>query len=511
MSIGTISRRAFMATTTATLALGALSQNAFAQETPKRGGDLSIAVHGASTSDNFDPRTFNSQYTAVLAGTVFNTLLEIEGAEGKLIPGIATSWESSEAGKVWTLELAQNVKFHNGADMTATDVIYSFKIHGEEGTRSNSQQIVGAIETLEAPDPYTLVITLKEANQFFPALLTNYSLVIVPDGTTDFDGTGTGAYKVTSFAPGEILETTRFDDYFKADKAHVDTVAIVAVNDSAARVSAIQTGQVQIATELDPRSVPLLDALPTLDVVFLKGAGFMGYNMMLDKPPFDNAKLRLAMKYAIDREDIINRVYNGYARLGNDTPVPPNSPDFARDIEQYSYDPEKARALYEESGHTGPIVLQTSDAAGSAAVDAAALIKEHAVKAGIEIEIKREPADGFWGNVWAQTPFHATVWGARASSEMILSLAYASGSPANDTAFKDPEFDAALAKARVSETVEGQRAALAEAQEILHDRGGALIPAFPDIPEGVASNLRGYIPGTILVGSLRAAESVWFD
>jgi peptide/nickel transport system substrate-binding protein len=342
-------------------------------------------------------------------------------------------------------------------------------------------------------------------------MLTNYSLVVVPEGTTEYTGIGTGPYRITQFSPGEVLEAERFEDYFRADtKAHVDTVTLIGVNDIAARVSAIQTGQVHIATQLDPRSAELLGSLPTLEIVFLRGPGFSGINMMLDKPPFDNLQLRQALKYAIDREDIIARVYGGFARLGNDTPVPPNSADFAADVPQYSYDPERARALYEESGHSGPITLQTSEAAGSAAVDIATLFREHAAQAGIEIEIVREPADGYWSNVWAATPFHSTLWGARATSEMILSIAYGSGSPANDTAFSSPEFDAALDRARSSEDRADQLVALAEAQRVLAETGGAIIPAFGDIPEGVSTDLRGYVPGTLLVGSTRAAENVWF-
>jgi peptide/nickel transport system substrate-binding protein len=482
-----------------------------AQETPNQGGDLTMAVHGASSGDSLDPRSFNSPFMAVVSGTVFNTLVEATGSEAELEPGLAKSWETLNKGKTWQFHLVDGAMFHNGAPVTPADVIFSFELHSEDSGRSNSRAIVANIESMRDEGENSVVFELDEPNYFFPAMLTNYSLVIVPAGTTEFDGIGSGAYRITHFSPGEILEAERFEDYFKSDKGHVNTVSILAVNDVSARVSSIQSGQVDLATQLDPRSVPLLESLPTVEINFLQGNGFAGFNMMLNQAPFDELKLRQALKHAIDREDIIQRIYNGYARLGNDTPVPPNFPEFAEDVPQMKYDPERARQLYEESGHSGPIVLQTSDAVGGTAVDMAALFREHAARAGIDIEVRREPADGYWGNVWAQTPFHATLWGGRATSEMMLSLAYSSDSASNDTAFVSEAFDEALADARSGETFELRNEALAEAQRILSEQGGAIIPAFENIPEGISSRLRGYIPGTILAGSTRAAEDVWFD
>lgn len=479
-------------------------------QTPNRGGDLAIAINGASSGDTLDPRSFNSPFMAVVGGTVFNTLVETAGADGATRPGLALSWSETESGKVWRFDLSQDAVFHDGRKLTSADVIYSLMLHVAEGSRSNSRPIINSIETIAADGDNAVVITLKGPNYFFPAALSNYSLAIVPDGTTTFDGIGTGPYRVTRFAPGEVLETERFDGYFRKDRAFVDKVSLLGVNDAAARVSAIQSGQVQISSTLDARSVALLQSLPNLKISYMTGAGFAGFNMMVDKPPFDNVKLRQALKLAVDREDMIQRIFAGQARLGNDTPIPPNSTDFAASVEQTVYDPDRARALYAESGHSGPLVLQTSDAVGSEAVDMATLFAEHAAKAGITIEVKREPADGYWSNVWAKAPFHATLWGARPTSDLIMTLAYTTGSPANDTAFADPEFDAALATARGSSSEEERKAAMAEAQRFLHERGGVIIPAFANLAEGLAANLNGYEAGTLLVGSTRAAENVWF-
>lgn len=504
-----MTRRGLLATAGAATLIGLAPRKSVAQDA-KRGGDLVVAINGASTGNSLDPRTFNSPYMAVLSGTVFNTLVEASGPQGELKPGLALSWQESENGRVWSFDLAPDATFHNGKAVTSADVIYSIMWHISEGSRSNSRPIVRAIETLEADGDHRVVFTLKAPNYFYAASLANYSLAIIPEGTTEFDGTGTGPYRITNFVPGEILETERFDGYFRTDRAFVDTVTLLAANDVSARVSAVQSGQVHIAANLDARAVTLLNSLPTVDVQFSGGNGFSGFNMMVDRAPFDNLALRQALKFAINREDFIQRIYSGHARLGNDTPVPPGSVEFAPDVTQAVYDPDRARELYAQSGHSGPILLQTSDAAGAAAVDGATLFKEHAAAAGIDIQVQREPADGYWGNVWAQTPFHATLWGSRPTADLIMTLAYSGGSPANDTAFNDGEFDALLQTARGSGDAAERQNAVHMAQAVLSERGGVIIPAFADTPEGISTQLDGYMPGTLAVGSTRAAENVWF-
>lgn len=504
-----ISRRHFIASTAA-LGLFAATAPAFAQSTPKRGGTLAIGIEGASTGDTLDPRTFNSPYWAVAAGTIFNTLVEVQGSANELKPGLAKSWEGSNGGKTWVFELADNATFHNGKPVTTADVIYSLQIHNAEDSRSNSRAIAAGIATMTADSATKLTVELTEGNYFFPAMLSNYPLCIIPEGTTTFDGVGSGPYKITRFSPGEVLELTRHDGYFKTDAAWVDQVVILAANDPAARASAFQSGQVHIASMLDTRTAELIKTLPGKGLVTLSSSQFVGFNMRADTAPFDNADLRMALKLAIDREDVLKRVYGGMGRIGNDTPIPPNDPLFAADIPQNSYNPEKAAELFKKSGFTGPLQLHTSDAATVPAVDMAALFKEHAAKAGIEIEVIREPADGYWSNVWAQAPFHATVWGARPTADMILTTAYSSASPGNDTHWANADFDAAIAAARIESDEAKRKAMYAQAQALLSSDGGAIIPVFGDVVEGVAAEVQGYVAGTQPLANYRAAEQVWF-
>ncbi|HQY42723.1 MAG TPA: ABC transporter substrate-binding protein [Paracoccaceae bacterium] len=141
-----ISRRHFIASTAA-LGLFAATAPAFAQSAPKRDGTLATGIEGASTGDTLDPRTFNSPYWAVAAGTIFNTLVEVQGSANELKPGLAKSWEGSNGGKTWVFELADNATFHDGKPVTTADVIYSLQIHNAEDSLANIRAVAALPRT----------------------------------------------------------------------------------------------------------------------------------------------------------------------------------------------------------------------------------------------------------------------------------------------------------------------------------------------------------------------------
>ena len=353
-------RRALLAGAGAT-ALVTVSGSRLRAQTTRRGGNLVIAVPGGSSANTLDPRGFGSPYMAVLGGTIYNTLTEVEGPTTELKPGLADSWSSPDEGLTWIFELVSGAKFHDGRPVRAADVIYSYKLHVAEGSRSNSRAIIGAVADMTAEGDTRLSLRLKAANFFFPAQLSNFNLCILPEGSDPASGIGSGPYKVDRFAPGEILEASRFDGYFKSDRAFMEKVELLAVNDPAARTSAVQSGEAQVVMLVDARSAPLLQDLATYTIQNLPGSGFNGVNMRVDAPPFDSLALRQAIKAAVNRADIIQRVFNGFAQAGNDHPIPPSSQYFDSTAPQWTHDPDRARQLYAESGHKGSIILQTSE------------------------------------------------------------------------------------------------------------------------------------------------------
>lgn len=483
--------------------------SAFGAE-PRRGGHLVVASGGGSAGDSLDPRTFGSPYTFIASGIIYNTLIEIHGLNAELRPGLAKSW-SSEDGKRWTFELVDNATFHDGRPFTAEDAVYSILSHVQDTSRSSIRGTIAAIPSVRAEGPHTMVIELAEPNFLFPTAMAAFNLCMIPAGTTEYTGIGTGPYKLTRFAPGEVLEATRNESYFKTDAAWVDTVEHVCINDPAALNSAFQAGQVHMTTLLDARILPLLQANPNIDIHQSETRGFICFNMRVDSPPFDNNDLRMALKYAVDREDMIRRTVAGLGRVGNDTPIAPNDPTFAPGVAQIPYDPEKARELYIKSGYDGPpLVLHTSEAISSRAVDMATVLAEHCDKAGIPVEVRREPADGYWENIVGKTPFHISARAERPNADAILSVALLSSSSNNEVAWKNEEFDAAVIAARAEPDLEKRLALYARIQEIVSEEGPMIVPYFANTLEGTSTELDGYQPSSAQMSGYRAIEEVWF-
>lgn len=215
--------------------------------------------------------------------------------------------------------------------------------------------------------------------------------------------------------------------------------------------------------------------------------------MRCNSPPFDNPDLRMALKLAIDRDALLKQILRGFGEIGNDTPINMTYP-LAVALPQRQYDPEQAGCLYRKSGHTGSLVLHTSDVAFSGAVDAAVLYKEQAAKAGITIEVRREPGDGYWEHVWKKAPFCATFWDGRPTQNQMFSTGYKSDAAWNDTAWKRPVFDQLLLQASSETNVAARAEQYHRASSMVRDDGGSIIPMFSFYLDGIANEVQGYVP-----------------
>ncbi|WP_352740387.1 ABC transporter substrate-binding protein [Mesorhizobium sp. M0213] len=215
--------------------------------------------------------------------------------------------------------------------------------------------------------------------------------------------------------------------------------------------------------------------------------------MQCDTAPFNNNDLRMALKFAIDREEMVHKILIGYGKVGNDFPINAAYPNFDDTIPQHTYDPRKAAEYYKKSGHDGlPIVLRVSDVAFPGAVEAAQLFQQSAAKAGIPLEIKREPGDGYWSEVYLKQPFRATYWGGRPVQDQMYSTAYLSTADWNETHFKNAKFDSLLVKARGESNSAKRKAIYKKMGLLVRDEGETILPMFNDYVEGVRDEVKGW-------------------
>ncbi|CTQ32668.1 ABC transporter substrate-binding protein [Jannaschia rubra] len=510
-----LNRRSFLATGTAGAALIGLPGTLRAQEsTPKVGGSLRIGHSGGATSDTLDPATFAAGpvVTAMLA--ICNNLMEID-EEGQAIPELAQSFEPSADAKTWTATLRPDAVFSNGQKLRAADVIASYNHHRGEETKSGAKDLLKQIAEMRADGDGTVVFELTGPNADFPFVAADYHLVIQPDqgdGTIDWaNPVGTGGYVLEDHEPGVRLNLRRRDDYWKADRAWFEDVELRTINDPTARQNALVTGEVDAINGVDTKTVHLLSRRPGIQLIETVSSSHFPMPMMCDTAPFDDNNVRMALKHAINREELVEKVLRGHGAVGNDQPIGPAYRFHDPDLEQRVYDPDRARHYLKEAGQENlKVTLHTSNAPHSGGVDMAILFKEHAAAAGIEIDVRREPEDGYWSNVWLKKPFCQSYWNGRPTADWMFTMVYAAGAEWNESRWTNERFNELLLQAR-AELDQGKRAEMyAEMQRIVRDDSGEIIPMFGNFIDGANDKVaHGKVAPNRFLDGWKCVERWW--
>ncbi|MGB0506408.1 MAG: ABC transporter substrate-binding protein [Pikeienuella sp.] len=510
-----LNRRNFMGRASA-LGLTAMAANSMLGSAvlaagPKSGGDLKIGSTGGESTNSLDPATYASQVPYHNGRQFGDTLVEVS-PDGSIESRLAESVEASADAKTWHFKLRKGVEFHNGKTMTGDDVLATMERHSDDESKSGALGIMKGIESMKV-DGDTFSVTLTTPNADLPYLMADYHLIIQPNGGKDNPsaGIGTGPYKVEADEPGVRHAYSKFANYW-GDDAHYDSVEILAINDATARTAALQSGQVHMINRIEPKVAGLLARAPNLTVESTPGRGHYVFIMHVDTQPFDNNELRLALKYAIDREEMVEKILRGYGSVGNDMPINAAYPLFDESIPQRPFDLEKAAEHYKASGHDGsPIILRTADGAFPGAVDAAQLFQQSAAKAGIPLEIKREPNDGYWSEVWNKQPFCASYWGGRPVQDQMYSTAYLSTADWNDTRFNNADFDRMLNEAKAELDTAKRKALYSKMGHMMRDTGGLICPMFNDFVDGVSKQIAGWETdpnGELMNGQI--TRKTWF-
>jgi len=516
--LGKLSRREFIARAAAIGATAAISQSFLAKhlfaETlkPQRGGRFRIGTSGGSTTDTIDPASSTDLMNQQLVyGQLGNSLVEVDH-ESQAVPELAESWDSSPDAKIWTFKLRKGVEFHNGKTLEADDVIHSINHHRGEKTKSAAKVIVESIEEIKKDDKHTLSFVLKSPNADFPYLMSDYHLVIAPKDSDFTDGIYSGAYMLKKYEPGVRSFVTRNPNYFKSDRGWFDEVESLVINDVNARTNALKTGQLDAMSRCEVKTVHLFKKMKNIQVIQSNGFKHYTFAMRTNTPPYDNNDVRLALKYAVDREQLLKTILRGYGSIGNDHPISTANRYHASELPQRQYDPDKARFHLEKAGMKDTTFqFHVADAAFIGAIDAGVIYKETAAKAGINIDVVREPNDGYWSNVWLKKPWCAVFWSGRPTEDMMFSTAYAAGAPWNDTAWEHKRFNELLIGARAELDDTKRRKMYVEMQRIVSDEGGVVVPMFAaDLAATNEKVAHGTIAANWELDGFRAAERWWF-
>jgi peptide/nickel transport system substrate-binding protein len=483
---------------------------AFAQ-TPKKGGKIRVAVGAGSTADTLDPAKGGSIADYVRHFMFYNRLTAIDN---KLAPQMELAEAiTTKDGALWTVKLRKDVHFHDGKPLTSADVVYSLMRHKNPATASKIKAVADEIDEVKATGPNELQIKLKSANVDLPALLGTSHFSIIKDGTTDFaTAIGTGPYKCKEFKPGVRSISVRNENYWKPGKPYLDEIEYFAIPDEAARVNALLSGDVQLINAPNPRSASSFTPESGCTLFESKTGHYTNLIMRDNLGPVKNPDFVLAMKYMMDREQIRKVAMRGYGTIGNDQPVQPSNRYYFAGLQQRAMDLDKAKYHLQKSGMAGMTLPIVASTAANGSVDMAQILQLSAQKIGLNLDIKRMPADGYWSNHWAKHPMSFGNINPRPTVDLMFTLFFKSDAAMNESGWKNEKFDQLLEAAR-GETNDAKRKQMyADMQVLVNEHGGIGIPMFNNSLDAFTNKLKGYSSHPIagLMG-YTFAENVWLD
>jgi peptide/nickel transport system substrate-binding protein len=308
------------------------------------------------------------------------------------------------------------VEFHDGTKMTAKDVAYSIQTQVAPNGPSPNSATAGVFLSpsgVTVLDPYTVRLTLNKPNSFFYVYLQNRFMRVIKNGapavTTNHIGTGPFVFK--SFVPGQSFVATRNPNYWQEGKPYLDSLQLLQIPEPSAQYQALEAGQVDMMEELTPALAKTLSASASNTVLALPNDEW--YFMIMDprkNPVFRNTKLIQAVKASVNRQQIINDVFSGYAQLGYDEPIASADAFFDSQLKLPEQDLTEARALLREAGYPNGVNIGQLNTAAitGAAIDFAVAIQQQLAAVNIHCTIKETPAATYYDNIWLKEPLYVS-------------------------------------------------------------------------------------------------------
>ena len=436
---------------------------------PRRGGELVVAVQADALG--LDPHVANDAIGQRMIENVYATLLRY-GDYNQLLPDLAERWEVSDDGLRVTLHLRSGARFHtSGREVLAQDVKYSLERIVEQKVRAAQLE---AVERIETPDERTVVLHL--ARPFAPLLtylahpmnaIVDREVVEAHDGALDREDAGCGPFRIREWKKDRHLTLERDPRYFVQGLPRLDRVVFRPIADETARTTALRTGEVDVVLQVPAPDVAVLEAADGVVVRSVPGTFWEYVGLNVRRPPFDDARVRQAVAWAIDRGALAEVV-----KLGGATPlpgghIPQNHWAHAGGLSVYpARDLQKARALLAEAGHEDGLDVTLKVGSSFAyQVAAAQVVKQQLREAGIRVELEALESAVFFDSL-GKGDFDMTLvgWVGFVDPDEWTYELFHSGGRWNQQGFASPEVDALLERGRRERGREARAATYAEVQ-----------------------------------------------
>jgi peptide/nickel transport system substrate-binding protein len=478
--------------------------------TPKKGGHFKVATHIQGPDDTMDPIGTGTTTDYSRCRATYNSLIQLSD---DLVPQpeLAEEFGANSNATEWTFKLRKDVTFHDGSKFSADDVVYSMNRHYGDDSTSVVKSLVSAVTEWKKVGPYEVKAIVDSPYSDLAAVLGEKQFKIVKDGTTDFTlPTGTGPFILEEFQPGVRSRHVRNENYWR-EGANVDSMEVFGITEPVARVNALLSGDVNLASSIDPKSIKQVEAKDGVDIISIPSGSYMGICMNATKAPGNNPDFVKAMKLLQRRDKIVKSLLKGHGTVGNDHPINiAYGVDFCKEIPIQEYDPEQAKSLIKKSGITSAQIDVAEVTSG--VTDTVLMLQRECSKIGFDLQVKKMATDGFWGSIWQQTPMNVTAWSMRPTATIMLDIAYHPEAPWSDTWWKDERMGVLLSKAKAETNPENRYELQCQMQQIVRDGSGVILPAHRNNVDGKASNVKG-MPKLALgdLGACEFPEFAWID
>jgi len=439
--------------------------------------DMSTLRIAWLTPATLDPRSASGDSEIAVLNALYDYLIDTDDA-ANLVPRLASSWEVSEDGLQYTLQIRDDATFHDGSPVTIDDILWTIQWQQEaEGTVSN---LLTSVESVEAGDGSSVVFTLTDPNPDFLYNLTDNKFVILKSGAENVgeEFNGSGPFILEEIIPGDRAIMSANPNYWGGAPA-IDQLEFVFFDDQQAGIAAVQGGSADAILRLDNSSFLGFTGDVNFNSTDIPTSGHHLVRLRADRAPGDDIRVRQAFKLATDRSAIWDRIQLGYGATGKDSPIGPAFGQyFLADAEVPARDPEAAAALLAEAGYTDGLDMKLHVPNSGSFPDLAQTLAAQWEEAGIRVEIQLEDENSYYVEDWLEVDLGVTGWGARPIPQIYLDVAYQTDAIWNESHYSDERVDELIDLARTSLDQDERIAAYKEIQQIMLDSGPIIVPYF---------------------------------
>ncbi|MGG7572825.1 ABC transporter substrate-binding protein [Streptomyces sirii] len=476
--------------------------------TPRRGGTLRVGALGRASAVTRDPHATQANESDYLIIALVHDTLTAPGAKTNTVPRLAARWRSSDDLRTWRFTVAKGATFHDGSPVTAEDVAWSLR--RLRATPTGATRLPGIrAENIKAEGADTVVLVSDYANADLP-LLTRLTTFVLKKGTTDKElgkAPGAGPFKLDWFRSGNARLVR--NEHWYGGEVLLDAIEVKIFESPQAMSNALLQGQIDLASNAGAVAARTAKKRKDIQIVRRPDDMAMPIVMRTSDGPFADAKVRRALRLAVDREAMVEQVLSGYGTVANDI-LGTGDPAYAASVPQRTRDLAGARSLLKEAGFDTSKtyrLLTTEDIPGLA--ESATLFATQVREAGVKIDVVRQESATFWDKTWLKADLYTTYWGTNDSVVFFASKTMVSEAAQNEAGWKNAAFDKAYREAIGTKDTDRRAKALKRLQRIEHDASGYLLWGMADGIDLATAPVRGLptLPG---YGRVQL-ERAWLD